>query len=617
LSSTLRRSAGTAVLALAASVLSLPFAAPAKAVASSQYRFFIQDIDGDDTYGLYKRALIGGDTTPLIADDTVNSTVDIIDLSVSRDGSRVIFVQDTYSVDGEPLREKVIVRDVSGRHVRVLLDLPLSGNNFALLPALSPDGLTAVWTQIDFSTGNASVRRTGVSGGTPAVVVNGYGGATYLSDSKLFVQDELGNAYTVPFPDDIEGLAVAPSGARVTWSVPTGATTNAVQTASWDGTTASEVKTLEGTMINTEPSFSQDSATVYFVHEGDIWSAPADASAPSAQDSSTQEERDVVVTWTDDGAAPGALTAKPALLLGTTIKPQWTLPGDTDLSGVLLRRKLGSVVQRSEFVVAPQNYFLDSKKVGVPDIILGQTYTYELTPFDRSGHGGPLLTLQATALGAQPMFTDPTSTGSSREPFKVTFAATAPSDATYVAQYLLSGTSTWKNWVNGATGRVRTFGAPATTNVLATTSTPGKTYLFRVTVKDAYGNASPAVTSGRAVVPFDQTRATFVGGTNVSSSSSYLGGLRKLWTTAQYAKVSVTGNRFQIVGLRCAGCGKLAVYEAGKLIGTIDSYASTTKVRQVLFTKTYSSIGTHSYVIKPLATPGRPNVLLDGFATRT
>jgi hypothetical protein len=36
----------------------------------------------------------------------------------------------------------------------------------------------------------------------------------------------------------------------------------------------------------------------------------------------------------------------------------------------------------------------------------------------------------------------------------------------------------------------------------------------------------------------------------------------------------------------------------------------------VLFTRTYSRVGTHTFTIRPRATSGRPNVILDGFAMR-
>jgi hypothetical protein len=102
----------------------------------------------------------------------------------------------------------------------------------------------------------------------------------------------------------------------------------------------------------------------------------------------------------------------------------------------------------------------------------------------------------------------------------------------------------------------------------------------------------------------------------LASSSSYLGSIRQLRTTASYARVTLTGNRLQVIGIKCSACGKFAIYLGSTKVATVDTYASSTKLRQVLYSATYSNVASRTYTIRPLATAGRPSVDLDGFAMR-
>jgi hypothetical protein len=280
------------------------------------------------------------------------------------------------------------------------------------------------------------------------------------------------------------------------------------------------------------------------------------------------------------------------------------------VSGVLLTRKYAGNVQKSVFVPAPVTSYADT------GLVVNATYAYELTTVDRSGNHGATVTRLLTALKPLPTSADPTSKTSTKASFPVSFAASAPSSARFVVDYLVAGTTTWKHWVTNATGRIRTFGSAATTGVNATTSVPGTSYVFRAQAKDAYGNATGFVSSARAVVPFDQSKATLYGGTSYASSSAYLGSFRKLGKTTQYAKVTLTGNRLQVIGFRCTTCGVFTIYDGRTLVGTIDTRASSTVARTVLYTRSYSSVGTHTFTIRPKATAGRPYVILDGFAMR-
>ena len=136
-------------------------------------------------------------------------------------------------------------------------------------------------------------------------------------------------------------------------------------------------------------------------------------------------------------------------------------------------------------------------------------------------------------------------------------------------------------------------------------------------VHDGFGNSSDWVYSPtRAIVPFDQGRATLSGGTTIASSSSYLGSFRRLSGTSHYARLRADTNRFQVIGVRCPSCGSFAVYVDNVKVATVSSYSPTTVTRAVLFTKSFYTHLDHTFVIRPLGTPGHPYVALDGFAVR-
>jgi hypothetical protein len=58
------------------------------------------------------------------------------------------------------------------------------------------------------------------------------------------------------------------------------------------------------------------------------------------------------------------------------------------------------------------------------------------------------------------------------------------------------------------------------------------------------------------------------------------------------------------------------VFDGAVRIGTVDTRATTTISRAVLFTKTWTAKGTHAITIKARGTLGRPSVRLDGFGVR-
>lgn len=627
-----RRAAGATALTLASCALALPLAAPARAVGPVERAWTVADSDGDYSYGLWYTDQPGG--TPTKVDESLSSDISL--LSASGDGSRIIYVKDA------GITEQVVVRDTTGRLVRVLTSFSMS-SGFADQPRLSRDGNTAIWTQ--YSASGVTVMKVPVASGSPTPLASGSFGLAFLDNATVLTQSVTngtfaarplagGSGSVTGLPDTADQVEVSPNSDKIAWyedttpdnsDVSTGAIHAATLANSSGAWTVSGAGVLSSTLDNEEPAFSRDGANVYWTQWdgdaglGDVLVRPADGTAPATTLTSDNDEFDVAITSlpSNDTTAPAAAGDTPYTLNGTTPTIRWSLPDDSTLSGVLVTRyPHGSTTPERNRTFAPGSSFVDS------GLVSGHTYDYKLETIDRSGNIGPATTRSLTAIKAGAVFGIPTSTSSTTLAFPVTFAGGALSTTKFWVDYLPAGWTSWQVWVNGATGVKRTFGVAGTTDVFGTTATQGATYAIRVTARDAYGNQSLRTNSvDKAVVPYDQTKAILSGGTKVTSSTAYLGSFQRFSKTTEYAKITMTGNRLQIVGLKCTTCGVFSLYAFNNAdkSGTyynIDTKASSTLVRQVLFTRYFAGNDSWTFTIKPKATAGRPYVLLDGFAMR-
>jgi hypothetical protein len=577
----------------------------------------------------------GPSSGPLTPDN-----VDVEYLATSHDGSREADVEFTYpsSSGGAASSERLVVRDVSGRVVRVVDHTPCSVSapcGFSNV-VLSPDASTVAYSFYDGVTNKTFQRRAQVAAGASVSTLDAPAVAAFVDETTVlvrtgggfFTQPVAGGALTAVtgLPGGASNPVFDPPSSRLVWAIVEGSAGSGYWMEIQDalvtlanGTNGTSMSVGTATTLATgvalfDPGFSRSGGSVYYLDQQAatgwqyVFSVPADGSgSPSRLDpSSTDVVGAMGVASTDDGTAPGAPSPAPASVAGTSATLHWTLPSDTDLSGVLISRNGGP----AHYVPAPGTVFVDT------GLVAGTTYSYAFTAVDRSNNLSDSATRQLTAIAAGATFADPTSTTSIKAAFPVRFARTAPSTVHFTVDYLTGGTTSWKHWVLGAAGLTRTFGAPATTGVAATTSVAGATYTFRVKATDAYGNSTSTVQSGKAVVPYDQTKATLSGGTTIGSSLAYFGSLRQLKSTSSYAKVTLFGNRLQIIGWKCKTCGKFVIYDGGTKLATVDTYATSGTVRSVLFTRTYTAIGTHTFTIRSLATYGRPAVDLDAFAMR-
>lgn len=184
--------------------------------------------------------------------------------------------------------------------------------------------------------------------------------------------------------------------------------------------------------------------------------------------------------------------------------------------------------------------------------------------------------------------------------------------------------ATWSKahgWTLGSAHALRTatsarslsFGASG----LPAVPGPGLTYRFYVRAHDDAGQTGPwskAVTTG---VPVDDRSSllSYKGTWKSASSASDWNGTERV-SAANGATVSFTadGTQLRIVAARGRDGGRFAVVVDGVTVGTVNTYATATARRQVVFTRTLgTTIRTHHAQLRVLtgSAAGRSTVRLD------
>ncbi|MFI0406336.1 hypothetical protein [Actinomadura sp. 3N508] len=146
---------------------------------------------------------------------------------------------------------------------------------------------------------------------------------------------------------------------------------------------------------------------------------------------------------------------------------------------------------------------------------------------------------------------------------------------------------------------------PATAKALATQS-------WSLTAEDAAGNSTTGAIS-RYAGGFSDGSAVRTGTWKTVTSTSYLGG-RGLYTTARGASASwtFTGTSVGLVFTRAAKYGAVYIYSDGVKVATLDTRATSTAYRQLLWTRNWTTSAKHTIKIVVAGTSGRPTVATDG-----
>ncbi|GFH35891.1 N-acetylmuramoyl-L-alanine amidase [Streptomyces pacificus] len=156
----------------------------------------------------------------------------------------------------------------------------------------------------------------------------------------------------------------------------------------------------------------------------------------------------------------------------------------------------------------------------------------------------------------------------------------------------------------------KTYGP--TTYSAAHTAKSAVATAWKMTAYDRAGNTAAASVTGTPVI-LQETSAAKSGTWTTKSSTSYLGG-KSSSSSSKNASLTwtFTGKSAAWVVSRATGSGQAYVYVDGVKAATVDLKSSTTKYRDAIWTKTWSSSAKHTVKIVVVGTSGRPTVTTDG-----
>lgn len=155
-----------------------------------------------------------------------------------------------------------------------------------------------------------------------------------------------------------------------------------------------------------------------------------------------------------------------------------------------------------------------------------------------------------------------------------------------------------------------TYGPTVTS--AAHTAKSGAATAWSLTAYDRAGNTGTAAVAGTPVI-LQETSATKSGTWTAKSSASYLGG-KSYTSSAKNASLTwtFTGRSVAWTVSRAATSGQANIYVDGTKVTTVDLKSATTKYRDAIWTKTWTSSAKHTIKIVVVGTSGRPTVTTDG-----
>jgi hypothetical protein len=147
---------------------------------------------------------------------------------------------------------------------------------------------------------------------------------------------------------------------------------------------------------------------------------------------------------------------------------------------------------------------------------------------------------------------------------------------------------------------------------------PGHSYRFQVRARDRAGNVGAWVAGPtfRAYLRQEARASISYGGSwQTATRAEFSGGaVRHASGAGASARYTFSGRAIAVVATVGPDRGDVRVYLDGVYVTTISTHASTLSYRRVVFTKTWTSAGTHTLRLVVVGTAGHPRFDLDALA---
>ncbi|HET9851988.1 MAG TPA: FlgD immunoglobulin-like domain containing protein [Candidatus Limnocylindrales bacterium] len=192
-----------------------------------------------------------------------------------------------------------------------------------------------------------------------------------------------------------------------------------------------------------------------------------------------------------------------------------------------------------------------------------------------------------------------------------------PTKLTWVGTDLGGGIASYDVQRSLDGGTFKTIISGRTAAYIYTAMVPGHSYRYRVRARDGSGNVgpwSPSYTWYPGLTQQSKSGLSWTGAWISAGDAQNSGGSAKR-TVAAGASVSYTfsGRAIAWVTTLRPDAGAVQVWLDGVLKATVDTRADATIYRQAVYSKTYSSYGTHTIKLVSVGTADRPLVTVDAF----
>jgi hypothetical protein len=616
------------VASVAATSLLVPLAGVAQAVTTTATTVaFTADPDGDSVWSLFTRKADGSDAPA----ELFSTSHDIYTFALSPDGTKVVYGDASitdyhYSLWVRPVAGGAATRLTTGVDDRS--------------PSWSRDGSTIVFTRGTVSQGNIAIWSVPADAGAAATKVTGSDGGAQAELSPSGRQLLMNHFTAAGANDGIDVLtlsthtkvrlagttggyqaAYAPDGQRIAF-VKDLACGTAILSVPSGGGTPTTVRSQSGIYADS-PQYTNDGTQLYWNEtpyncstevwgEGDTYVGAADGTGAAKLGATPGiDEGGMSVaggTQVADVTAPDAPAITTVSFTATSATVSWTDASADATEFAVVRKPSGDPAPTSE-TDADVVYRGAAHSAAVSGLTSGTTYDFYVFAIDGSGNASAAPSAAHSVVpAAVPVVTQigTVSTVSKTASFNVAWSSASTHFAVSVGER--HKTTTW----GGVT--YTTLNADTTAKSLPFAGAQSHSYLFKVQAIDAFGNLSSAGTTW-ADVPMDDNTSGMAyssGWAKVGSSSRWLSTYHYVSSASKTLSLKRETRRFQVIGDKCAGCGKFRVYVDGVLKATVDSYASSSQYRKVLWTGgVYGTLGYHTIKIVTLGTSGRPRVDID------